>query len=346
MRTSHWAHLSVVASTLAMTTSLLVGCGSSQDSNSGVAPPPRSTNASPKTPKRAAGVLLPGTVLFTSTTGNDVSTVLSLTHGVEKVITEPGEFGGVALSPDRKLLLGMPGGDAGQPVRGVTARMSDGALTPLRIPDRSLNLVPSAWSPDGHQILYLGWDDSSPKRTGIYVADYPTGAHLRAILLRPGELQDEPIAFSPDGGQVLFYRAAAPDPDPHLNGSLWVVPTGGGAPRKISHNVQPYDSAAWSPDGRRIVFATTRLQPHGSIWTVAPGGTGLTEVTRDPAGGYPVTPTWSPDGKRILFGLDKTNDDWQHIPNVIYVMDADGSHLQRVRADNHGGIMRSFNWVR
>ncbi len=304
--------------------------------------PPSSTPAATE-----AGVILPGTVFFMRTTGNDVTSVASLKNGVETVVTKPGEFGGVQLSPDGTLLLGMPGGDGDQPLRGVTARVSDGALTPLRIPDRSLNLVPSAWSPDGRSVLYIGWEEKKPKRTGIYIADYPTGAHLRPVLLRPGRLQDEAVAFSPDGSRVLFYRATAPDPDPHLNGSLWVVPTKGGTPRKISGTVQPYDSAAWSADGKRIVFATTRLQPHGSIWTVAPDGTGLTEVVRDPAGGYPLTPTWSPDGKRILFGLGTTNDDWQHLPNNLYVMDADGTNLQRVRGlDGGEGIMRFFTWVK
>jgi Tol biopolymer transport system component len=286
-------------------------------------------------------------VLFTRTTGNDFTTVVSLTHGVETIVTKPGDFDGASLSPDHQLLLGMPGGEAGQPLRGVTARVSDGTLVRLRSPNASMNLLAAAWAPDGQRILYLGWEDTDPRRTGIYVADYPSGAHLRAVLLRPGVLQDEPIAFSPDGSQVLFYKAAAPDPDPHLNGSLWVVPAAGGRPHKISGNVQPYDLAAWSPDGTRIVFATTRLQPHGSIWTVRPDGAALTEVVRDPARGYPVTPTWSPDGKQILFGLDTTNDDFQHLPNDVYVMDADGRNLQRVRTGGAvSGIMRNFTWFK
>ena len=320
---------------------LSAGCSATGDDSKAAA---RATPTSAASSSSSAeGVLLPGRVIFMRTTGNDVTTLVSLTHGTEKTITRPGDFDGGAPSPDGRLLLG-GGAHPGHPYRGVTARVSDGALTPLHIPDPTLNLAPSAWAPDGKRILYLGWDDGDPRRTGIYVADYPSGAHLHAIRLRPGRVEDEPIAYSPDGSQVLFYRATAPDPDPHLNGSLWVMPAAGGTPHKISGSVQPYDLAAWSPDGSRIVFATTRLQPHGSIWVAAPDGTKLTEVVRDPLGGYPVTPSWSPDGKQILFGLDTTNDDFQHLPNQLYVMDADGTHLQRVRTAGDGdGIMRNFH---
>jgi Tol biopolymer transport system component len=277
------------------------------------------------------------------TSADDVSTVSTLTRGVERKLTEPGQFNGVALSPDGRLLLGMPGSDAPPPVRGATFGLEDHALTALHASDPTLNLVPSVWTPDGRRIVYFGWDDQKPARTGIYLADYPTGNHLKLLLPRPGRIADEPISISPDGKQLLFYRATAPDPDPHLNGSLWVVRVTGDTPHKISGDVHPYDAASWSPDGAQIVFATTRLEPRGAIWKVAPDGSGLRKLFTDAAGRFPLTPTWSPDGTQILFALDATNDDWTHQPNELYVINSDGGHLRPVKIA--AGFKRFFTWV-
>lgn len=331
-------HPSVVALLLAV---LLAACtaGGSTDPTDPASsrPSDAATSAAP------VGVDLPGTVLFMRTSGNDVSTVYTLVNGVETAITDPGGFSGVEVSPDGALVLGWA--DEGQTLlRGHTLRLSDGTITRLRVDAPGLNLIPSAWSPDGRQIVHIGFDEKKPQRTGIYVADYPSGANLRAVSRRPGNLFDEPLAFSPDGSKVLFYRSTQPDPSEYLDGSLWIVPTAGGTPRKISGHVFPYPQAAWSPDGSRILFATARLQEHGALWTVAPDGSGLTKLFEDPDGRYPLTPTWSPDGSRILFALNETNDDWAHLPNDVYVIDADGTNLQQVNIGP--GFKRYFTWLR
>ena len=51
-------------------------------------------------------------------------------------------------------------------------------------------------------------------------------------------------------------------------------------------------SPAWSPDGSRIAFASTREGGTLSLWTMAPDGSDLRRVT-DGHGEYP---DWSPDG--------------------------------------------------
>ncbi len=77
---------------------------------------------------------------------------------------------------------------------------------------------------------------------------------------------------------------------------------------------------AWSPDGRRIAFTSTRSSTpgapvlHQEIYVMNADGSGVTRVTNNPAQDA-VHPAWSPDGRRIAF--TSFSD--------IYVANADGS---------------------
>jgi Tol biopolymer transport system component len=76
----------------------------------------------------------------------------------------------------------------------------------------------------------------------------------------------------------------------------------------------------WSPDGRKIAFASIRgddIFYFTRIWVMNVDGSGLTQLTVDPAG----APRWSPDGSKIMF-----------LGNGISVMNADGSNQRRLNA--------------
>jgi hypothetical protein len=70
-------------------------------------------------------------------------------------------------------------------------------------------------------------------------------------------------------------------------------------------------SGDWSPDGSRIVFASTRFLA-GGIYVMAADGSNPVRLT---AGG---TPAWSPDGSTIAFASS----------DGVTVMNADGTHLR------------------
>ena len=79
---------------------------------------------------------------------------------------------------------------------------------------------------------------------------------------------------------------------------------------------------AWSPDGRRIAFASSR-DGQLRIFVVDAGGKTTTRVTTE--AGEDTHPTWSPDGSRIAFT--------HGLPNEIEIIGADGSGLHRL---SHG----------
>ena len=93
-------------------------------------------------------------------------------------------------------------------------------------------------------------------------------------------------------------------------------------------NAPAHDRApAWSPDGSVIAFHSET--DRSDIYTIRPDGTGLTNLTNNPAGVYAKTPSWSPDATKLAFEL------WDSLAHTIniYVMNADGTG-QRNLTDN------------
>lgn len=82
---------------------------------------------------------------------------------------------------------------------------------------------------------------------------------------------------------------------------------------------------AWSPDGSRIAFVSTR-SGHQEIYSIRPDGSGLTRLTEGTA--HNSEPAWSPDGRTIAFRSQRDGARPQ-----IYFMNADGSGQSRVTRD-------------
>ena len=89
----------------------------------------------------------------------------------------------------------------------------------------------------------------------------------------------------------------------------------------------------------KILFADSS----GVLWTIAPDGSKLTQTFKDASGRYAVTPTWSPDGSMIMFALDPTPNQFDHPTNGLYVINSDGSGLDKIIAGND--FKREPVWV-
>ena len=109
-----------------------------------------------------------------------------------------------------------------------------------------------------------------------------------------------PPSISPDGRWVAY--AVSEIVDSHQNKSqsrLWLVPTdGSGPPRQLTNGTAKDTNPKWSPDGRWILFESTRSGT-SQLWVINPAGgesRQLTKISTDAA-----TATWSPDGMHIAF---------------------------------------------
>lgn len=107
-------------------------------------------------------------------------------------------------------------------------------------------------------------------------------------------------SVSPDGMWVVY--AVSEITDSHNNKSvsrLWIVPADGSAPaRQLTNPAAKDNHPKWSPDGRWILFESTR-SGSSQLWVISPFGgeaAQLTKISTDAS-----TAVWSPDGKHIAF---------------------------------------------
>lgn len=95
-------------------------------------------------------------------------------------------------------------------------------------------------------------------------------------------------AISPDGQTIAFsYR-----------GDLWTVPAAGGVATPLTvHDAYEY-APIWSPDGRRIAFASDRYGDF-DVYVVSATGGAATRLTFHSADDVPTS--FTPDGESVLF---------------------------------------------
>jgi Tol biopolymer transport system component len=181
----------------------------------------------------------------------------------------------------------------------------------------------AVWSPDGRQIAFTRF--KRPERDGqaddvdIWVADAdgsnqrplvtgtgwqwlphwsPDGAWLVYTVDPPG---------GPGGGAGLTAPPFAPGQGPAAGEQARVAPPvdvwrvradGTGAPEQLTSEPSDDRAGVYSPDGRYMLFDSTRDTGGPSIYVTAADGSELIRATAigDDWGG-----TWSPDGTRIAF---------------------------------------------
>lgn len=102
-------------------------------------------------------------------------------------------------------------------------------------------------------------------------------------------------ALSPDGSTIAT----------DLQGTIWLVPSRGGAARPITDALGDCRQPAWSPDGNRVVFHAF-WDGRYHLWMVDKTGNGRKQLT---TGVYDDRePHWSPDGKSIVFSSDRSGN--------------------------------------
>ena len=127
-------------------------------------------------------------------------------------------------------------------------------------------------------------------------------------------------AISPDG-TMLAISDQSQEPRQSL---IYVVPMGGGTPRKVTEKSPSY-LHGWSPDGKTLAFCGER-NGNFDVYTIPAAGGEETRLTT--AEGLDDGPEYSPDGKYIYFNSVRSG------LMQIWRMKPDGSEQEQVTPDD------------
>ncbi len=151
------------------------------------------------------------------------------------------------------------------------------------------------------------------------------------------------FSLLPDGTEVVYSSCEFPDPDvvahegygheaADYQYEIVRTATGGGTPQRLTTDAGYDNFPSWSPDETRIAFLSSRSggEDAGRLFTMAPDGTDIQELTPELAGVIHHPPQWAPDGQRLAFVAYSPY--YRRVSSLpgLYTVRADGTELRRL----------------
>jgi len=175
-----------------------------------------------------------------------------------------------------------------------------------------------AWMPDSKEILFSS--NRGGSTWGLWRIPLAGGTPQRASV---GADRAQSPVVSLKGNRLAYS-------DQSWNENIWRIPVDaahhGGKPERLIYSKLQEEGPQYSPDGKHIVFQSTRSGSF-EIWRCDADGSHLAQLTSF-NGPLTGTPRWSPDGTRISF-------DTRITPHAnVYTISADGGPVRRFPNDS------------
>jgi len=172
------------------------------------------------------------------------------------------------------------------------------------------------WSPDGKKIAFTKF----LKGYHIWVMNSDGSAKTR--LAKITGMDAHSLTWSPSGKKIAFSR----------DGDIWIMNADHSNQRRFTDDPRFEAGPAWSPDGTRIAFVSTRhgdLESSGRIYVMKAFPESDANRPQQLTGGTwetsDLSPAFSPDGTRIVFERHDSGG-----PDKIFIMNSDGSDTRSV----------------
>ncbi|MDQ8165247.1 MAG: DUF6265 family protein [Gemmatimonadota bacterium] len=124
------------------------------------------------------------------------------------------------------------------------------------------------WTPDGRRITFAS---NRTRQTEVWTMN-PDGTGAMKLTTTPTMHSGGP-RYSPDGKSMVFWSTR------DGNSEVYVMDADGGNVRNLTKHAATDTPAGWTPDGRYILFRSTRDRAPGDIYKVRPDGSDVTRVT-------------------------------------------------------------------
>ena len=203
---------------------------------------------------------------------------------------------------------------------------------PRLLRQESGQIFGAAWTTDGKEAVYALSQEAGFNSHLMRVRASPGGDAQPLMFARERALQ--PVV-APRGNRLAYTYM-----HDQSEARIWRIQPGR-APQEFAASTRVDHSPQYSPDGKRVAFASDRSGAM-EIWASDENGGNPTQLTRFD-GRISGTPRWSPDGRWIAFD-HSLKGGWR-----VFVMASDGGQVRRLTAEEAEETIPSWSadgkWV-